>query len=89
VSVQEKSDQLVLQVEEEAIMTNLASHDGGRLLDEQSPAIHHSRNFRLQRYMQRHMDTRNILGLEGRPLWSRLDYPLSNPIEKSSLEELI
>jgi hypothetical protein len=46
-------------------------------------------NFRMQRYMGRHMDTRNILGLEERPLWYRLDYPLSNPIEKSSLEELV
>jgi hypothetical protein len=46
-------------------------------------------NFRLQRYMGRHRDTRNILGLEGRPLWSRLNYPLPNPIEKPSLKKLV
>jgi hypothetical protein len=46
-------------------------------------------NFRLQRNMRGHRDTRDMLGLEGRPLWSRLDYPLSNPIEKSSFEELV
>jgi hypothetical protein len=47
------------------------------------------RNFRLQRYMRGHRDTRNMLGMEGRPLWPRLDYPLSNPIEKSILKELV
>jgi hypothetical protein len=30
-----------------------------------------------------------MLGLEGRPFWPRLDYPLSNPVEKSILEELV
>jgi hypothetical protein len=47
------------------------------------------RDFRLKKNMRGHMDTRDILGLEGRPLWSRLAYPLSNPIEKSILEELV
>jgi hypothetical protein len=28
--------------EEEEVMTNLASHDGGKLMGEQSHAIHHS-----------------------------------------------
>jgi hypothetical protein len=43
VSVQGKYEQLGLQVEEEEVMTNLASHDSGRLLGEQFPTIHHSR----------------------------------------------
>jgi hypothetical protein len=43
-------------------------------------------NFRLQRCMGRHKDTRNILGLEGRPLWSRMNYPFPNPIEKTNLK---
>jgi hypothetical protein len=30
-------------VEEEEIMTSWASHDGGRLPDEESPSIHHFR----------------------------------------------
>jgi hypothetical protein len=46
-------------------------------------------NFRLKRYMRGNRDTRNMLGLEGRPLWPSLDYPLSNPIEKSSLKEMV
>jgi hypothetical protein len=47
------------------------------------------RNFRLQRNMRGNRDNKDIVGLEGRPLWSRLDYPLSNPIEKSSSKELV
>jgi hypothetical protein len=46
-------------------------------------------NFKFQRYMRGHNDTRNMLGLEGGPLWPRLDYPFSNPIEKSILKELV
>jgi hypothetical protein len=46
-------------------------------------------NFRLQRYMRWHTDTGNMLGLERRPLWPRLDYPFSNLIEKSNLKELV
>jgi hypothetical protein len=42
VSMQRKFEKLGLQVEEEEVMTSLANHDGGRLLGEQSPAIHHS-----------------------------------------------
>jgi hypothetical protein len=42
VSVQGKFEHLGLQVEEEEVMTSLANHNGGRLLGEQSPAIHHS-----------------------------------------------
>jgi hypothetical protein len=42
VSVQGKLEYLCLQVEEEEAMTSWGSHDGGRLSDEQSPAIHHS-----------------------------------------------
>jgi hypothetical protein len=41
VSVQGKYEHLVLQVEEEEVMTSWASHDGGILLGEQSPTIHH------------------------------------------------
>jgi hypothetical protein len=43
VSVQGKFEHLGLQVEEEEAMTSWASHDGGRLSDEQSPIIHHFR----------------------------------------------
>jgi hypothetical protein len=46
------------------------------------------RKFKLQRYMRGHRGTRNMLGMEGRPLWLRLDYPLFNPIEKSILKEM-
>jgi hypothetical protein len=35
------------------------------------------------------MDTRNILGLEGRPLWSRLNYTLANPIEEPILKNTV
>jgi len=42
VSVKGKFEHLGSQVEEEEVMTILASHDGGRLLGEQSSAIHHS-----------------------------------------------
>jgi hypothetical protein len=34
-------------------MTNLASHDGGRLLGEQSPAIHHSREIQVAKIHER------------------------------------
>jgi hypothetical protein len=34
-------------VEEEEVKTNLASHDGGRLLGEQSPSIHHSQELQV------------------------------------------
>jgi hypothetical protein len=44
-------------------------------------------SFRLQRYMRGHRDTRNMLGMDEMHLSPRLDYPLSNPIEKSSLKE--
>jgi hypothetical protein len=44
-------------------------------------------NFKLQRNMREYRDTRDMLGMERRPLWSRLDYSLSNLIKKSSLEE--
>jgi hypothetical protein len=43
-------------------------------------------NFWLQIYIGRHRDTRNILGLEGRPLWYKLNNPLPNPIEKPILK---
>jgi hypothetical protein len=42
VSVQGKFEHLGLQVEEEEVMTSLAIHYGGRLLSEQSLAIHYS-----------------------------------------------
>jgi hypothetical protein len=42
VSVQGKFDNLGLQVEEEGEMTSWDSHDGGRLLGEKPPTIHHS-----------------------------------------------
>jgi hypothetical protein len=41
VSVQDKFEHLGLQVEEKEAMTSWANHDGGRLLDELSPSIHH------------------------------------------------
>jgi hypothetical protein len=41
VSVQGKFENLGLRVEEEDAMKSWASHDGGRLSNEQSPAIHH------------------------------------------------
>jgi hypothetical protein len=47
------------------------------------------RNFWLHGYMRRHKNTRDILRLEGRPLWSRLNYPLPNPIEEPSLKQLV
>jgi hypothetical protein len=46
-------------------------------------------NFRLQLNMRGDRDTRDMFGLEGRPFWSRLDYPLSNPNEKFVLEEMV
>jgi hypothetical protein len=46
-------------------------------------------NLRLKIYMRGYRDTRNMLGLEEWPLCSRLEYPLSNPIEKYSLKELV
>jgi hypothetical protein len=39
--------------------------------------------------MRRHMDTRDILGLEGRPFWSRLNYSLPNPIEEPNLKKMV
>jgi hypothetical protein len=74
-------------VEEEEVKTNLDSHDGGILMGEQSSAIHHSRKLQVAKIHEGHRNTRNMWGLEGRPLWPRLDYPLSNPIEKSILKE--
>jgi hypothetical protein len=47
VSAQGKFEKLGLQVEEEEVMTSLVNHDGGRLLGEQSPAIHHSRELQV------------------------------------------
>jgi hypothetical protein len=41
VSVHGKFEHLDLQVEEEEAMTSWSNHDGGRLSDEQSLAIHH------------------------------------------------
>jgi hypothetical protein len=46
VSVQGQFEHLGLKVEEE-VMTSLASHDGGRPLGEQSPAIHYSREIQV------------------------------------------
>jgi hypothetical protein len=43
----------------------------------------------LHRYMGRHMDTKNIFGMEGRSLWSRMNYPLPNPIEEPNLKTLV
>jgi hypothetical protein len=34
-------------MEEEEVKTNLASHDGGRLLGGQYPSIHHSRELQV------------------------------------------
>jgi hypothetical protein len=42
VTVQGKFEKFGLQVEEEEVMTNFPIHDGGKLLGEQSPTIHHS-----------------------------------------------
>jgi hypothetical protein len=45
--------------------------------------------FRLERNVRGNMDIGDMLGLEGRPLWYRMDYPLSNPIEKSILKDMV
>jgi len=47
VSVKGKYEHLGLQVEEEEVMTSLSSHAGGRLLGEQSLAIHHSQQLQV------------------------------------------
>jgi hypothetical protein len=41
VNVKDKFEHLDLQVEEDEVMISCTSHDGGRLSDEQYPAIHH------------------------------------------------
>jgi hypothetical protein len=46
-------------------------------------------NFWLHRYMGRYKYRKDILRLEGRPLWSRLNYPLPNPIEEPILKKLV
>jgi hypothetical protein len=35
------------------------------------------------------MNTRDILRLEGGSLWSRMHYPLPNPIEEPILKQLV
>jgi hypothetical protein len=47
------------------------------------------KNFWLHGYMRRNMNTMDILRLEGRPLWSRLNCPFHNPIEEPNLKQLI
>jgi hypothetical protein len=47
------------------------------------------RDFWLQGHMRRHMNTRDILRLEGRSLWSGLYYSFPNPVEEPSLEQLV
>ena len=46
-SVQGKFEHMGLQVEEEEVMSILTSHDGGRLLGEQPPAIHNYRELQV------------------------------------------
>jgi hypothetical protein len=46
-------------------------------------------NFWLHGYMRRHMNTRDILRLEGRSLWSGLNYPFPNTIEEPSLKQVV
>jgi hypothetical protein len=76
-------------VEEEDAMTSWASHNGGRLsIDDLLPSIIF-RNFWLHGYMRRNMNTRDILRLEGRPLWSGLNYPFPNPIEEPNLKQMV
>jgi hypothetical protein len=58
-------------------------------MGEQSPTIRHSQELLVAMKHEGDKDTRDMLGLERRPFWPRLDYPLFNPIEKSRLEELV
>jgi hypothetical protein len=76
-------------MEEEEANTILSSHDGGRLLGEQSPTIPHSRELQVAKIHGGEWGYKNMLGLEGRPLWPRIYYPCSNPIGKYILEELV
>jgi hypothetical protein len=39
--------------------------------------------------MRRHRNTRDVLRLEGRSLWSRLYYSFPNPVKEPSLEQLV
>jgi hypothetical protein len=70
-------------------MKMFSSHDGGRLLGEQSHAIHHSLELQVAKIHGEARGTRKKLGLEGRPLWSRLDYPFPTLIEKPILKKLV
>jgi hypothetical protein len=77
-------------VEEEWVETNWASHDVGRLSGEQYPTIHHSQELQVAMKQEGGKGIQGTCwGWKGGILWPRLDYPLSNPIEKSSLEELV
>jgi hypothetical protein len=73
-------------VEEEQVETNWASHDVGRLSGGQSLAIHHFQGLQVVMRHEGELGYQGHVGLEGRPFWPRLDHPLSNPVEKSSLE---
>jgi hypothetical protein len=39
--------------------------------------------------MMRHNNTRDVLRLEGRSLWSRMYYPLSDLVEEPNLKQLV
>jgi hypothetical protein len=39
--------------------------------------------------MRRHINTRDILRLEGRSLWSRLYYSFPSPVEEPKLKQLV
>jgi hypothetical protein len=39
--------------------------------------------------MRRHMNTRDVLRLKGRSLWSRLYYSLPDPVKEPNLEQLV
>jgi hypothetical protein len=76
-------------VEEEQVETNFSIHDGGKLLVEQCPDIHHSRKLQVAEKHEGVQGYQGHVGARKEASRSRLDYPLSNPIEKSNLEELV
>jgi hypothetical protein len=47
------------------------------------------RDFWLQGYIRRHRNTRDVLRLEGRSLWSRVYYSFPNPVKEPKLEQLV
>jgi hypothetical protein len=60
-----------------------------RMVDDLLPTII-CRDFRLQRHMWRNENARDILRrLERGYFWSRVHYPMSNPIKEPNFEKLV